>query len=273
MFDIKDTASRLGDDIARRARPLGHNLAERARPYGDELAGRLEDLLNRARPYGRELADRARPYADDLGGRAEALIRRVRGDTAAVIEPEPRSFLESPGGKVAAAAALGVLAGLAFGVVRKAAVQGTEALAGDWLEVLKAEHKLVDGLFDQLLATQTSQKIKRTLLMTRIAHALAKHDMQEAMVIYPALKEAGIEGDAMHLYEDHARVKIFIHELQDIAKDDPLWIERARAFRDAVAAHVREEEDVIFPAFHDRMSPQQNRRLTMAVHREGLKLA
>lgn len=273
MFDIKDTAARLGDDIARRARPLGRDIADRTRPYSDDLIGRAEDLLRRAAPYGRDLMGRARSYADDTGGRAEALARRVRGRTATVIEPEPRSFLSSPGGQAAGAAALGLLAGLAFGVVRKAGVQGAEALAGDWLEILKAEHKAVDALFEQMLATSDSQKIKRTLLLAKISRALTKHAMQEEMVIYPALKESSGDGRAMDLYADHATVKIFIHELNDIHKDDPQWIVRARAFREAVAQHVREEEDEVFPAYHARMSPQQNRRLTLLVHREGLKLA
>jgi|GEM_PF-1036000 len=237
----------------------------------EDVSRLADDLVKRARPFGRELAARARPYADSLSSRADDLVRRARHLPAPM--QEERSFLGSPGARVAGAAALGALAGLAFGVVRKAAVQGTEAMAGDWLAVLKAEHQLVDKLFEALLATNERQKVRRTLLVSRIAHALSKHAYQEEMVVYPSLKEATGDGRAMHLYEDHARIKIFLHDLNEIAKDDPLWIERARAFHAFVADHVREEEDVIYPAFHGQLSPQQNRRLTISLHKEGVKLA
>ena len=97
--------------------------------------------------------------------------------------------------------------------------------------------------------------------------------LQEEAVIYPALRDMDDDGTAKHLYADHADIKIFISELDGLAKDDPLWIERVRAFQACVAHHVREEEAEVFPRFHGRLSPQQNRKLTQLMHREGLKLA
>lgn len=251
-------ASRLGDDLRRRALTTG------------------DDILHRAQAEADGLAAHVRPLASDLLGRlssaAEPLVRKVRPSKPTPLE-EARSFLSGQGGALLGVAAVGLVAGVALNAARKAAIQGSEALAGDWQEVLKAEHRLVDKLFEALLATDESQKFRRGLLLSRISHALSKHAFQEEMVIYPALKEANSNGQAMHLYEDHAQLKIFIHELQEIPKDDPVWIERARAFHQCIQHHVREEEDEIFPAYHDRMSPQQNRRLTMLLHKEGLKLA
>jgi hypothetical protein len=36
---------------------------------------------------------------------------------------------------------------------------------------------------------------------------------------------------------------------------------------------VREEEQIVFPALHDRLDKRENARLTRAMHREGIKLA
>jgi hemerythrin superfamily protein len=256
-----ETASRFGDDLKKRALTTGDDWVRRAQSEAGGIAG---NVVGRVQPYAEGLIDR-------LSSAADPLIRKVRPAKPTAME-EARSFLAGSGA-ILGVAAVGVVAGVALNAARKAAIQGSEALAGDWFEVLKVEHKAVDKLFEALLATDERQKIRRGLLLSRIAHALSKHAFQEEMVIYPALKEANSNGQAMHLYEDHAQIKIFIHELQTIAKDDPLWLERARAFRDCVQHHVREEEDVIFPAYHSRMSPQQNRRLTMMVHKEGLKLA
>jgi hemerythrin superfamily protein len=253
-----ENASRLGHDLRKRALTTSDDLRRRALTTSD-------DLVRRAQSQSDDLISRLQPYTDSL-------LRRVRPHKPTPME-EARSFLSSPGAAVAGAVAVGVMAGIALSAGRKVAMQGAEALHGDWFEILKAEHRMVDKLFEQLLQTSDNQRVKRTLLLGKIAHALSKHAMQEEMVIYPALKAANSNGQAMHLYEDHAQIKIFIHDLQEIHKDDPLWIERARAFHKCVMHHVREEEDEIFPTYHGRMSPQQNRHLTLMVHKEGLKLA
>ena len=114
---------------------------------------------------------------------------------------------------------------------------------------------------------------RRGALFVKINYALTKHALQEETVIYPALRETQIDGMAKQLYSDHADIKIHLHELADMARNDPRFIERVRALQACVGHHVREEEDEIFPRFHGKMSPQQNAKLTLAVHREGLKLA
>ena len=65
------------------------------------------------------------------------------------------SFTEHPVAFGAAAAAAGVLAGIAATVGRKAAVQGMAAMTGNWDEMLKAEHQAVLALFDKLEATSS----------------------------------------------------------------------------------------------------------------------
>jgi len=285
--DWKKRAATTGDDLVRRAIAASDDLIQRARDARDGLAERASDgsgavaqrariqrdiLLSRAQTHGEDLYDRGRKLVWSAADGLPARVRSVLPHKPTPME-ETRSFLSSPAVAIAGAVAIGVVAGVVLTLGRKAAVQGAEALHGDWLEVLKAEHKQVDRLFEQLMRTTEKQTIRRAFLLNRIAHALSKHAMQEEMVVYPALQEANSNGQAMHLYEDHAQIKIFIHELNEISKSDPLWIERARAFRDALREHVREEEDEIYPPYHDRMSPQQNRHLTVGLHKEGLKLA
>lgn len=86
-------------------------------------------------------------------------------------------------GAVVGAAAVGLIAGLAATVGRKAVVQGAEALAGDWFDILKAEHLMVLELFDRLEQTDETEVKKRAVLLAKIKQALDKHAAQEEMVV------------------------------------------------------------------------------------------
>jgi hemerythrin superfamily protein len=230
------------------------------------------DLGHHGRRLSRELAERGQDIAGQIGQRAAQESRSFSRREQA-LEAGVKGWLASPAAQVAGAAVLGFVVGVAASGARKAAMPGAEVFAGDWLGVLKAEHRLVETLFDAMLKTTAKQKTRRAALFAKINYALNKHALMEETVVYPALKDTHTDGMAKHLYADHADIKILLHELAEMSKGDPAWIERVRALQTCVAHHVREEETDVFPRFHAQMSPQQNARLTLMVHREGLKLA
>jgi hemerythrin superfamily protein len=176
----------------------------------------------------------------------------------------------------AAGAAVGFIAGVAAHTARKLAHQGAEVIAtggGDWFDVLKLEHRAVNTLFEQLLQTEDSDTKKRAALLLGIKQGLTKHALQEEDVIYPALREAGIEADTKELYAEHADIKTYLHELEQRPKDDPQWLERVRAFHTLIQHHVREEEEEIYPRFKQQLSEEQDKKITKRMHAEGLLLA
>jgi hemerythrin superfamily protein len=176
-------------------------------------------------------------------------------------------------GRLATGAALGLLAGLAIPHARKAVMQGPSIAAGDWMEALKAEHRMVEKSFEMLLQTTETEVLKRQALLTKIAYALTKHGIEEENVVYPALVENGREEQARHLVEDHGDIKTFIYELRRIPIDDARWLVTAREFFSEVQEHVREEEEDIFPMFHDALPPEENAKLTKMLNWEGFKVA
>ena len=93
-------------------------------------------------------------------------------------------------------------------------MQGMEAAAGDWDEILAAEHDMALAIFDKMLATDESQTFKRKMLLMKLTHALDKHAHQEEMVVYPALREANEAADADQLESEHGYIKTFIYELE-----------------------------------------------------------
>jgi hemerythrin-like domain-containing protein len=176
-------------------------------------------------------------------------------------------------GRLATGAAIGLAAGLALPHARKAVMQGPSLAAGGWVDALKAEHRMVEKSFEALLRTSEREMAKREVLLTKIAYALTKHAIEEENVIYPALAEGGFAEQAKGLVAEHGEVKTFIYDLRRISSSDPQWIGHARAFWTRLQAHVREEENEIFPAFHDRLSDEENTKLTAMMNWEGFKAA
>ena len=64
------------------------------------------------------------------------------------------------------------------------------------------------------------------------------------------------------------------HEpLAPIRPGDPGWRAVAMEFRNTLDAHIREEEDEVFPAFRDSLSREENERLFSLLNWEGFKVA
>ena len=176
-------------------------------------------------------------------------------------------------GKMAGAAALGFVAGIAATQAKKAAVQGVSIAAGDWVNALKTEHRMVEKLFEAVMKTTNEQGGKREMLLSKIAYALTKHAVQEENVIYPAISHSTQHDRARELAEEHAQIKTFIYDLRNLDPTDPRWISRAKEFETYVRDHIREEEEEIFPALQASLSQQENTKLTTMMNWEGYKVA
>ena len=172
-------------------------------------------------------------------------------------------------GVAIAGAAIAVAANLG----RKAMMQGMSASAGDWDEVLAAEHDSALLIFDKLLATDGTQTFKRTMLVKKLTHALDKHAHEEEHVVYPALRDANEAHDADLLESEHGYVKTFLYDLNEMAKDAPNFLEKVREFRTMIEAHMRMEEEQVFPRFKQSLTEEQDARITSLVNKEGFKMA
>lgn len=185
----------------------------------------------------------------------------------------PNGHAHGAFGRLATGAALGLVAGLALPHARKAVMQGPSIAAGDWMDALIAEHRMVEKTFEVLLQTRNEETAKRELLLTKIAYALTKHAIEEENVVYPALAEGRHVDQARHLTQDHGQVKTYIFELRRMPASDPAWIGQAREFWSALKTHIQEEETEIFPTFRGELSPQENAKLTKMMNWEGFKVA
>ena len=152
-------------------------------------------------------------------------------------------------------------------------MQGMDAAAGDWDEILANEHDMALAIFDKMLATDEDQSFKRKMLFMKLTHALDKHAHEEEMVVYPALREANNRAEADQLELEHGQVKTFLYELEQMGTEAPNWLEKVREFRAAVAEHAHMEEEQVFPRFKQSLGEEQNARITAMVNRDGFWMA
>jgi hemerythrin superfamily protein len=178
------------------------------------------------------------------------------------------SWGESAGPLLAAGLA-GAAIGIAANYGRKFVTQAVSGASGDWDEVLATEHDMTLAVFDKMLATDSSQTWKRSMLLMQLTHALDKHAHEEEMVVYPALREADQTVEADQLNSEHGYIKTFLYELGQMPADDPQWLEKIREFRALVAEHAKMEEEQVFPAFKRSLDEEQNANITALVNKDG----
>jgi hemerythrin superfamily protein len=182
---------------------------------------------------------------------------------------ERSAFSWGESGPIIAAALGGAAIGFAANYGRKFITQAVSGISGDWDEVLATEHDLTLAVFDKMLATDSSQTWKRSMLLMRLTHALDKHAHEEEMVVYPALREADQTVEADQLNAEHGYIKTFLYELGQIGPEAPNWLEKIREFRALVAEHAKMEEEQVFPAFKRNLDEEQNAKITSLVNKDG----
>jgi hemerythrin superfamily protein len=217
----------------------------------------------------------SRPSARTSSNRSKSSQSTASRSAAAERSSDNRSafsWSESSAPLLGAALA-GAAIGFAANYGRKFVMQGMEAIAGDWDEILANEHDLALATFDKMLATDQTQTFKRRMLLMKLTHALDKHAHQEEMVVYPALREANETVDADHLESEHGYIKTFIYELNEMGADAPNWLEKVREFRALIHEHAHMEEEQVFPRFKQELTPEQNARVTTLVNRDGFWMA
>ncbi len=145
------------------------------------------------------------------------------------------------------------------------------AMGRDPFEALIADHrKFVALLSDMERSDDRGRSVfRRGQLLFRLKRRLAAHALAEEDVLYPVLHdEAKAAHDAKHLYGDHADIKIHLHALEQMPKDDPEWVQRAGTLKRLIADHARQEEEVEFPKLRRVLDEHGLMRLSRNMQRE-----
>ena len=125
----------------------------------------------------------------------------------------------------------------------------------DAFELLKADHKKVADLFDQLDAATGIAKLN---VFGKIKDELELHTHVEETIFYPALEGPEETHDlTLEAYEEHRVVKALLTELAGAKEADDEWQAKAKVLRESVEHHVDEEENELFDKADDALSSEQ----------------
>jgi hemerythrin superfamily protein len=123
-----------------------------------------------------------------------------------------------------------------------ALITGREAVVADGFEVLSAQHREVERLFDQYRAAPDDAVARE------ICEKLTLHAEIEEKALYPEMRRLVDDGDDLAdvAEAEHAVAKTIVARVYDSPPDDlqPLIAELQRV----VTTHVTSEEERLFPA-------------------------
>ena len=123
------------------------------------------------------------------------------------------------------------------------------------LELLMADHRKVEDLFEQFEQEKESDEGTRREIAQKICAELTIHAQVEEELLYPWLKE-NLEDDDMEMveeaYVEHATAKDLIAQIEGAADIDEQFNAKVKVLGEYIKHHVQEEENEIFPEIRDQ---------------------
>jgi len=111
----------------------------------------------------------------------------------------------------------------------------------DAIALLKADHRLVEELFDKFEKARSSEVKQK--LAHQICMELSVHTMIEEELFYPLFRGDGVEDDDLdEAYVEHDGAKVLIAEIMAASPDDDFYDAKVKVLSEDIIHHVKEEE-------------------------------
>lgn len=122
-------------------------------------------------------------------------------------------------------------------------------MVADPIDVLTTDHRTVERLFHA-----ASERLEAATVH-ELVKLLSIHDAIEKEYLYPTVAQAlpGGEETARHALQEHQQVAEMLLDIDKRALEDPDLPGLLNRLQHAVAQHVAEEEQQIFPAMRGRL--------------------
>jgi hemerythrin superfamily protein len=116
----------------------------------------------------------------------------------------------------------------------------------DALALLRADHQLVQALFDKFEKTRAEER--KSALAAQICNELTVHAQIEEEIFYPAAREAIRDEDLIHeATVEHQSAKDLIAQIEASDASDELFDAKVKVLGEYVKHHVKEEQSELFP--------------------------
>jgi hemerythrin superfamily protein len=124
-------------------------------------------------------------------------------------------------------------------------------MAEDAISMLKADHKKVKALLEELEKTTDRAPKKREKLLGQIETELRVHTNIEETIFYPAFRDAVAKKEDREMYfealEEHHVVKMVLPEIRSTDPASEPFAAKAKVLKELVTHHAKEEEREMFP--------------------------
>ena len=111
--------------------------------------------------------------------------------------------------------------------------------------LLKADHKLVEQLFDDY--EQTNSKSQKKQLVEQICKELSIHAQVEEEIFYPAVQKALKDHELVpEAIVEHSTLKDLIAAVKGVEPDGDMYDAKIKVMCEYVKHHVKEEENEMF---------------------------
>ena len=130
---------------------------------------------------------------------------------------------------------------------------------------LKAQHNLIEDMFDQVLLASDPQAREKPFVQLR--QLLAVHETAEEMVVHPRVRRELDAFDTVvdaRLEEEHD-AKELLSRIEKLDITSQQFIDELTKLRDAVLDHAQHEESYEFPKLQQGLDADELKRLTTAV--------
>jgi hemerythrin superfamily protein len=124
----------------------------------------------------------------------------------------------------------------------------------DAIEMLKADHEKVKGLFRQYEAAGDRAYQKKQSIAEEVFTEITVHSTLEEELFYPAVKaETDKQGQELvaESVEEHHVVAMLIEELKALDPKDERYDAKFTVLMENIEHHIEEEEDELFPEAED----------------------
>ena len=130
---------------------------------------------------------------------------------------------------------------------KKSTKQKSSSKSGqDATMLLRADHKLVSGLFEEYENARSTSKKQQ--LVAQICQELTVHAQVEEEIFYPAVKQALKDKELIpEAIVEHATLKDLISQIEGVEPDGEMFDAKVKVLSEYVQHHVKEEQNEIFP--------------------------
>jgi len=139
------------------------------------------------------------------------------------------------------------------------------------IELLKADHKVVDALFQKVEATEESE---HPPIFEKIKAELDVHAHIEEVIFYPKLIAEG-DKELVDLVkeglEEHHQIKMFLREIASLADESDKFEPKLTVLIEDTQHHVMEEEGEMFKMVEEQFDAEVLEEMGEAMEEEKAK--